>query len=244
MRASTQRALLALNREFYARFGAAFAEKRPRLQPGVARLLTRLPPAARVLDVGCGHGQVLRVLRHSGFRGRYIGLDFSPALLEHARTAAADPPPEADFRILRRDLADPAWAEGLPASFDFVLAFAVLHHLPGEALRRRIVAAIRALVPPGGLFVHSHWQFLNSPRLRARIQPWEAVGLRPEAVDPGDYLLDWRHGGHGFRYVHHFSQDELTALAAATGFRVRETFLSDGEGGRLGLYQVWEAVDG
>ena len=236
--------LLALNRDFYGRFGAAFAEKRSRLQPGVARLLARIPPTARVLDVGCGHGNVLRGLRARGFRGRYVGLDFSPDLLAHARAAAADPPPGADFRILRRDIADPAWPEGLPVPFDFVMAFAVLHHLPGESLRRRIVAAIRGLLSPGGLFIHSHWQFLNSARLRARIQPWESVGLHPEDVDPGDYLLDWRHGGHGLRYVHHFSPPELASLAAATGFRVRETFLSDGEGGRLGLYQVWEAIDG
>ena len=244
MRAPAASTLLALNREFYARFGAAFAEKRGRLQPGVARLLARVPPEARVLDVGCGHGQVLRGLRAQGFRGRYVGLDFSPDLLEHARAAAAGPPPGADFRILHRDLAEPAWAEGLPAPFDFVMAFAVLHHLPGEALRRRIVATIRGLLRPGGWFLHSHWQFLNSARLRARIQPWESAGLQPQDVDPGDYLLDWRHGGRGLRYVHHFSQPELEALAAATGFRVRETFFSDGEGGRLGLYQVWEAVDG
>ncbi len=244
MRAPAASTLLALNREFYARFGAAFAEKRGRLQPGVARLLVRVPPEARVLDVGCGHGQVLRCLRAQGFRGRYVGLDFSPDLLEHARAAAADPPPGADFRILHRDLAEPAWAEGLRAPFDFVMAFAVLHHLPGEALRRRIVATIRGLLRPGGWFLHSHWQFLNSARLRARIQPWESAGLQPQDVDPGDYLLDWRHGGRGLRYVHHFSQPELDALAAATGFRVHETFFSDGEGGRLGLYQVWEAVDG
>ncbi len=244
MQPSAQQALLTLNREFYTRFGAAFAEKRGRLQPGVARLLARIPPEARVLDVGCGHGQVLRGLRARGFRGRYIGLDFSPALLAQARDAAAEPPSGADFRILPRDLAAPAWSEGLPAPFDFALVFAVLHHLPGEALRRRILTDLRRLLRPGGWLLHSHWQFLNSARLRARIQPWESAGLRAEAVEPGDYLLDWRHGGRGLRYVHHFSPAELHALAAATGFRVHETFFSDGEGGRLGLYQVWEAASG
>ncbi len=234
--------LLALNKAFYARFGAAFAEKRPRLQPGVARLLPRIPPTARVLDVGCGHGHLLAALRAQGFRGTYLGLDFSPALLAIARQAAVSPPPEADFRFLQADLTTANWAHGLPAPFDFVLAFAVLHHIPTLALRRRIVLAIRGLLRPGGLFFHSHWQFLRSPRLRARIQPWEAVGLDPADVEPGDYLLDWRHRGQGLRYVHHASEEELHALAAETGFRVVETFRSDGEGGQLGLYHVWEAV--
>ncbi len=235
--------LLALNRAFYARFGAAFAEKRGRLQPGVARLLPRIPPAARVLDLGCGHGAVLRALRGQGFHGRYIGLDFSPALLTLAQPAAREAPTEADFRFLPRDLTAAGWEEGLPAPFDFVLAFAVLHHIPGAARRQRLLRQIRALLPAGGRFFHSHWQFLNSPRLRQRIQPWAAAGLSAADVEAGDYLLDWRHQGYGLRYVHHFSPAELRRLAAATGFEVRETFFSDGEGGRLGLYQVWEAVD-
>jgi len=61
-------------------------------------------------------------------------------------------------------------------------------------------------------------------------------------VDFGDYLLDWRSGGRGLRYVHHFDEAELNALAAASRFRVQETFYADGEGGRLGLYQVWERL--
>ena len=83
---------------------------------------------------------------------------------------------------------------------------------------------------------------MNSEKLKDRIQPWEDAGLSPEEVEPGDYLLDWRSGGLGLRYAHHFSAQELSQLAAETGFRLVESFFSDGEGGRLGLYQVWERV--
>ena len=91
-----------------------------------------------------------------------------------------------------------------------------------------------------GRLIHSEWQFLNSPRLAARIQPWEQVGLSPAQVDPGDYLLDWRQGGFGRRYVHYFTLEELDALAAGSGFNIMDTFSSDGEGNNLSLYQVWE----
>ena len=83
-------------------------------------------------------------------------------------------------------------------------------------------------------------QFLNSDKLRARVQPWSEIGLTEADVDANDTLLDWRGGGRGLRYVHHFDEAELNALASASRFQVRETFLSDGENGRLGLYQVWE----
>ena len=118
----------------------------------------------------------------------------------------------------------------------------MLHHIPGLDLRRGILQKAHGLLAPGGKFIHSEWQFLNSDKLKARIQPWERIDLSAADVDPGDALLDWRSGGNGLRYVHHFSEQELLGLAAECGFRVVESFLSDGAGGRLGLYQTWEGI--
>ena len=73
-----------------------------------------------------------------------------------------------------------------------------------------------------------------------RLFPGEKIGIKESDVDPGDFLLDWRRGGFGLRYVHHFSEDELNMLAAESGFRVVESFHSDGITGDLGLYQIWE----
>jgi hypothetical protein len=86
----------------------------------------------------------------------------------------------------------------------------------------------------------SAWQFLSSSRLKSRIQPWETIGLSASDVDPGDYLLDWKRDGHGFRYAHQFTPHELADLAENCGFRVVDSFLSDGNGGKLGLYQLWQ----
>lgn len=82
----------------------------------------------------------------------------------------------------------------------------------------------------------------------ARIQPWSITGLDETDLETGDTLLDWRQmpsgrdGEPGLRYVHLFERDELAKLALAGGFRVAEQFESDGHGGRLGLYQVWQPV--
>lgn len=129
-------------------------------------------------------------------------------------------------------------------TFEIVCCFATLHHIPGRANRSRIVRAVRTLLAPGGRFFQAHWQFLNSARLRARVQPWELIGLEAADVDPGDYLLDWRSGGSGLRYVHHFDEAELAELAATSGFRIKESFPSDGQEGNLALYQVWVPQDG
>ena len=232
--------LLHHNQQFYQTFALQFAQTRQRLQLGVRLLLPHLLPSASLLDLGCGSGELARKLASLGYSGRYAGVDFSPGLLEFARQRLPE-----DFKaslVLAR-LDQPDWEDRLPlSSFSIVVAFAVLHHLPGEELRLDLLQRVRRLLKPGGEFICSNWQFLRSPRLSARIQPWERVGLSQADVDSGDYLLDWRQGGVGLRYVHVFNQEELVHLAAQAGFRVSETFESDGRSGDLSLYQVWRVV--
>lgn len=249
----TAQRIVDLNRQFYQTFAAQFSATRQRLQPGVVRLQARISRAARLLDLGCGNGELWRALARGGHYGGYLGVDFSPALLAHAPLNAPIPTEtpaqpltgaNRSAEFIPIDLTGPDWRlvqERAP--FDLAVAFAVLHHIPGRALRLQLLRNLRACLPVGGLFFVSNWQFLNSPRLAARIQTWALAGLDSALVDPDDYLLDWREGGAGLRYVHHFSPAELEGLAAESGFTVLESFLSDGKSGNLGLYQVWKAAE-
>ncbi|MCI0520510.1 MAG: class I SAM-dependent methyltransferase [Chloroflexi bacterium] len=241
MKTDTIETLAALNRQFYQTFALQFSATRARLQPGVRRVLASLPLDAAVLDLGCGNGELARALAERGQRGGYLGLDASAGLLAEAQKRAL---PSYAAAFIQADLAAADW-DDLPAlrgaRFDAVFAFAVLHHLPGVALRLAALRKARALLATDGRFTFSVWQFLNSPRWQGRILPWARAGLADGAVEPGDYLLDWRQGGEGLRYLHHFSLEELDALAQSSGFRCLESFHSDGHSGRLGLYQTWEA---
>lgn len=234
--------LLQLNREFYTRFGGSFSATRQRIQPGVRRVLERLKGDENILDLGCGNGWFARELAMRGHRGTYLGLDFSLPLLREAEFHAEG----FSARFMEADLSQLAVSSDQSSvssdQWSLVTAFAVLHHIPSRKLRLEILRAVHSLLPPGGMFIHSNWQFLNSEKLRARIQPWEAAGVSRSEVEAGDYLLDWRSGGQGLRYVHHFSEAELQGLAEETGFAVQEVFYSDGETGDLGLYEVWQAV--
>ena len=71
-------------------------------------------------------------------------------------------------------------------------------------------------------------------------EPSSVNGTRAQDVDADDYLLDWKRGGRGLRYVHHFDEAELAELAEAGKFEIIKTFYSDGENKRLGLYQIWK----
>ncbi|MCL4257950.1 MAG: class I SAM-dependent methyltransferase [Anaerolineales bacterium] len=204
---------------------------------------------ARILDLGCGNGGVAAQLAASGHQGSYVGLDFSEGLLQAARQRLASHPGyPAEF--MQADLSGDWMRHFAAREFDVVFAFAVLHHIPGRELRLAFLRQVRAVLKAGGsetrpyegCFIHSNWQFMRSPKLAARMQPWAAAGLDESQVDPGDYLLDWRRGGAGLRYVHQFSEEELAGLAAEAGFRVHEVFYSDGSTGDLGLYSVWCAA--
>lgn len=235
MRDDVVNRLLQINREFYQTFGPAFAETRRRLQPGVRRILTVIPPQAAVLDLGCGGGLVAQELARAGFRGRYVGVDWSLALLKEARRSRLP-----SWALLEAvDLARPGWSSQLSGPFDVLLAFALLHHLPGQEQRATFVCEAVRVMADSGRMVVSVWNFLASARLRRRVVSWEEIGLQAEDLESGDYLLDWRRGGRGLRYVHHFTSEELAVLAGRAGMVVEQQFLSDGEAGRLGLYQVW-----
>jgi len=240
MDSTTVRQLIELNRKFYADFGAQFSATRQRIQPGVRKIAAQMLGTEHILDLGCGNAELARTLAQNGFHGTYLGLDFSLPLLNDARSQ----PDGFSANFCTADLTSPDWEQSLgSANFSLITGFAVLHHLPGENLRRSILRKVYKLLEPGGTFIHSNWQFMNSEKLKHRIQPWETAGLSVKDVDEDDYLLDWRGGGSGLRYVHLFSPQALSQLAAETGFQMRESFFSDGEGGRLGLYQVWERYE-
>ncbi len=238
MNSVTAGRLLAINREFYNRFGDSFSATRQRLQPGVKKILETISNDVSVLDLGCGNGHFLRELIRRGHKTPLLGVDFSLPLLRDAESAPGVEFREADLTKL---LAVSDQLLMVNGQWSIVTMFATLHHIPSTEMRLDILRSVKKLLKPNGKFILSNWQFLNSEKLKARIQPWDKVGLNESDLDEGDYLLDWRSGGEGLRYAHHFTAEELLGLAEQVEMRVTDSFLSDGDGGNLGLYQIWES---
>ena len=256
---ATAERLLDINRRFYIERGRDFSETRLRVQPGVRRTLEALRGDESILDLGCGNGGFARELSRHGHRGQYLGLDSSVPLLEDARRGTyafpvafvqADLVSVAHVRsvvdraaaALSSDDSNPLKAERWPVKperWNFITAFAFMHHVPGRERRLAVLAQVRGMLTRDGLFVLSNWQFSTNMRMQYRIQPWSNVGLGAQELDEGDYLLDWQRGGSAFRYVHEFQEGELAELAARSGFAVVNAFHSDGSDRRSGLYQVW-----
>jgi SAM-dependent methyltransferase len=158
-----------------------------------------LRPDDYLVDVGCGAGRLTRKLAEY-LRGRYLGTDVLPALVEHARKAAGGPHWRFEvvrsLRIPERD-----------GEADMVCFFSVLTHLLHEECYVYLREAKRVL-RPGGKVVFtfleygcaSHWQCFEDgisnigtglPLVtfigRDAIDAWSSrLGLRVVAVHGGE----------------------------------------------------------
>lgn len=235
MRPEIVQKMLELNRHFYEANAVDFSQSRQGINPGFARVRELLPqPCLRLLDVGCGNGRFGQYVQQQQTIGEYVGVDFSGGLLEVARAQVAGV-------FHGRDLTDPDCLADL-GYFDAIVCLAVLHHIPGRDNRRRLLAAMAERLLADGRLILSTWQFATNPRQQRKIRPWSEIGLSPQDVEPGDYLLTWQRGAFAYRYACHLDAAEITGLAAAAGLVVEEQFQSDGREGDLSLYTVLTKV--
>ncbi len=244
MKDTIRQKLIDLNQVFYSQYADSFSSTRERLQPGVISISAGFPMNASILDLGCGNGLFLFNLAKMRFQGYYCGLDFSEALLMTARDRNANIR-GCHFDYVLGDITNFGLSDKVNArTYDLITAFAALHHIPGADFHQQFFEQTFGLLNPGGKLILSLWQFKNSERLVKRIQPWDSIGLSDVDVEEGDTLLDWRAGKDnqplGLRYVHLFSEIELSALAEKSHFKLASQFYSDGKQGNLALYQEWE----
>jgi SAM-dependent methyltransferase len=207
--------LINLNRDFYNAFAEDFSESRETINEGIKRSLASLD-LSRLIDVGCGDGRVSRLSPSTSF---YVGADFSAKLIGRA---AAD-----GFYVLA-DLSSPL--PFAPQSFSAVVCYAALHHLSD---RLSPLISMANLLKPDGRIVISVWQFIHLERFRKKVE---------QDLGNGDYLLSWERGGHGVRYVHQVTEDEIKRLAREASLSVEELFYADGKTGDLSLYVIFKPV--
>lgn len=233
----TRNALNAINRRFYEITAREFDRTRGAAWPGWTRLLSHLHTPTdeplTVLDVGCGNGRFGLFLAESVSRPvQYHGVDNNAGLLDFARNALADAPTVT----ARLDLQDVVEMPPDSGQYDLMVAFGLLHHIPGADFRRAFVRSLADRVAPSGLLVLAYWRFYEFDRFRDRIAPWPD-DLK-QKIEPGDYLLDWRRGEHALRYCHYVDDAERDVLVEASALNLVDTYRADGFTGTVNAYTI------
>ncbi len=239
MRPETARRLTELNRAFYQEHAGSFGATRSSRGREVFWIIPWIPQGSRVLDLGCGNGRTALLMHAEGLAVSYVGVDGSTALIRLARECTRDLPLKPAFfegDILGDELSVLLGAEGRHPPFDVVLLLAVLHHVPEEHERVRLLRRASSLVSTGRILV-STWQFLDNPRMRRKIVPWSILGIDESELGTHDALLSWK-GGEGYRYCHHIDAEELALLAHEAGLEVVSTGFAGGREGTLSLCAV------
>ena len=160
-------------------------------------------PGERVLDLGCGTGELAAALAVSGVEVH--GIDADAAMIRQAR---------ANHPQIRFEQADGHRFE-VAGLVDAVLSNAALHWMLDSAA---VIARVRAALRPGGRFVAEFGGQGNVAAIRTAVsEAIAAVGADPVDADspwffpsPAEYATLLEHGGFRVRLMQHF--DRLTAL--------------------------------
>lgn len=108
-------------------------------------------PGMRVLDVGCGRGEILRHCARLGARA--YGVDYAPVAVRMAwNSTTRDEEARSAIGVYQ---ADAKWLPFPAGSFDRVLMFDLVEHLRPWELDQALAEARRVLRPDGRLIIHT-----------------------------------------------------------------------------------------
>ncbi|BAZ44297.1 type 11 methyltransferase [Chondrocystis sp. NIES-4102] len=188
--------------------GSADAMRRRILAPlkqGLQTFSHLLPQQLKVLDVACGTGRTLRMIRAALPKASLYGTDLSPAYLRKANQLLSEIPGELP-QLLQAN------AEKLPYLdnyFHGLTSVFLFHELPASARQCVINEAFRVLVPGGVLVICDSMQALDSPDFEVMMNNFPAVFHEPY----------YRH------YISDNMEDRLTS-AGFTNIQVSNHFVS------------------
>lgn len=155
------------------------------------------PPAGRVLDVGCGPGQVAAYLVDHGVEAS--GVDLSPAMIETARRLT----PGVDFTV--GDMRRLAWTDGALAG---VTAFYSLIHIERHQVPEVLREFARVLAPGGRLLLAVHGGSGNVQRdeFLGHAVPFAAtlftLGEIASLVEDAGFWVDAAHQREPYSFEH------------------------------------------
>jgi ubiquinone/menaquinone biosynthesis C-methylase UbiE len=198
--------------ELYEEIAEHYSETPGRNKPRVNIINELTAVNGRVLDVGCGNGITSLEVPELA---EYTGVDVSNKFIEIAKQKF----PEKNF----------IHYEGITLpfndnTFDWVLSFAALHHIPGS-MRAEVVKEMKRVLKPGGKIVVSVWNLWDIHFMKYFLSNFWKTATRKNKMDWNDLEYPWKSPDGevvGYRYFHMFRMHELKKIFKKEGLKVKE----------------------
>jgi 2-polyprenyl-3-methyl-5-hydroxy-6-metoxy-1,4-benzoquinol methylase len=160
-------------------------------------LVEMLPrPLGRVLDVGCGAGNVARTLRGAG-ASEVCGIEVVPEMAERARDALDE--------LVVGTVEDALAGDRLRGPFDTIVCYDVLEHLVDADA---VIRGLRALAAPGG-------------RIHISVPNARNFTLLYDLLVRGTFgYTDWGH--RDVTHLRWFTRRDIVGAAERGGWTVRD----------------------
>lgn len=189
----------------------ARADSVPHRTEGEAVLLDHVPfGVKRILDLGCGNGRLLALLKVDRPEAQAVAVDFSPVMLEAARANFAGDPL---VTVVEHNLDQPLPQLG---KFDAIVSSFAIHHLSHKR-KQMLYQEVYNRLEPGGIFCNLEHVASPTPELHDAFL--RRLNNTRETEDPSNKLLaldtqlEWLRD-IGFRHVDcHWKWLELALLA-------------------------------
>ena len=208
MSPETAKKLLEENKRIYNEVARDYARTREGKWQRLLPLAEYTEDGDKVLDAGCGNGQVFHIFKDKDVD--YFGIDTSVEMIKLCRERFKDFP-RAQFEV--GDLLNINFPDN---SFNAVYCIASMHHIPSNELRIRTISELYRVLKPEGKLIISNWYYWTWPAIVIILKNW-VKKIMGEDIDFGDIFVPW--GKQGLRYYHSFRKNELKNLLIRTNFK-------------------------
>ena len=174
-------------------------------------LISDIEAGEKVLDIGCGNSLMAPFILEK--RAFYFGLDISKNLIKISKEKYTKEIKNKKAKFVVGSATELPFKN---KGFDFVISFAVLHHIPSKKLRKRFFEEIKRVSRPNAKIKIIVWN-LYSEWANDRFN----IASQLAEKQSGDVVIPWKATKNKIidRYVHQFSEEELLFLAKNAGFK-------------------------
>ncbi|MBU0649157.1 methyltransferase domain-containing protein [Patescibacteria group bacterium] len=231
MKLETAQKLLEQGKQTYEVIAWDFSRTRQNLWAILSLFEPYVNNGDNILDIGCGNGRLIGLLKNKKID--YLGVDNSENLIKLARQDY----PEYNFKI--GDITAPELGN---QEFDKIFLIGVLHHIPSRELRNKCVQNIYAALKPGGHVFMTNWNLWQKKFRKYHFKYTLKRIIKQCDFEKGDILKPWGKIGKS-RYLHGFTQGELSRLAKQNNFKILKNYYVAKDGAQASWRDGWNIMN-